>query len=134
MHGDEIAVVLVMLSLMTLVFGIFYIRNRENMALIERGINPRNGGTVFPRPPRPFGSLKYGLLMLGAGLGLFAAFMVDINIPHKAIQHGNGVYYEDYPQIYFALIAVGGGLGLVISYLIEKKSYDKLHDNSEPPL
>ena len=131
MHGDEFAVVLVMLSLMTLIFGIFYIRNRENMALIERGINPRNSGPVSPRPPRPFGSLKYGLLLLGGGIGLFAAFMVDINLSHKAITPGGEVYHEDFPQISFALIAVGGGLGLVISYLIEKKSYDQLQPPSD---
>ena len=41
MHSDELMVTLVMLSLFALIFGIFYIRNRENMALIERGINPR---------------------------------------------------------------------------------------------
>jgi hypothetical protein len=126
MHGDEIVVMLIMLSLFALIFGIFYIRNRENMALIERGINPRIQQKALPRP---FGNLKYGLLILGAGLGLLAAFLLDVNIAHPARTIDGNVYYEDYPQIYFALIAIGGGLGLVISYMIERKYYDKQKDN-----
>jgi hypothetical protein len=114
-----------MLSLFALIFGIFYIRNRENMALIERGINPRQGQIGRPRP---FTSLKYGMLILGAGVGLLLAFFIDFNITHPKISLGEGHYKEEYPQIYFALIAVGGGLGLVLSYLIEKKSYDNMQD------
>lgn len=128
MHGDELMVVLVMLSLMALIFGIFYIRNRENMALIERGINPRVQQRALPKP---FGSLKYGLLILGAGLGLICAFLLDINIQHPSRTFDGNVYYEDYPQIYFALISIGGGLGLVISYLIERKYYDRMKEDNE---
>ena len=126
MHSDELMVTLVMLSLFALIFGIFYIRNRENMALIERGINPRLQQKVLPRP---FGNLKYGLLILGAGIGLLAAFLLDVNIAHPTRTVGEYTYSEDYPQIYFALIAIGGGLGLVISYLIERKYYDKVKND-----
>jgi len=125
MHSDELMVTLVMLSLFALIFGIFYIRNRENMALIERGINPRIAQKALPRP---FGNLKYGLLVLGAGLGLLAAFLLDVNITHPSHTVGDTTYSEDYPQIYFALIAIGGGLGLVLSYMIERKYYDKVKD------
>ena len=128
MHGDELMVVLVMLSLMALIFGIFYIRNRENMALIERGINPRVQQRTLPKP---FGSLKYGLLILGAGVGLLAAFLLDISIQHPTRTIETYTYKEDYPQIYFALISIGGGLGLVISYLIERKYYDRMKENNE---
>jgi len=126
MHSDELFVTLVILSLFALVFGIFYIRNRENMALIERGINPRIQQKALPRP---FGNLKYGLLILGAGLGLLAAFALDISITHPSRTVGDYTYPEDYPQIYFALIAIGGGLGLVLSYMIERKYYDKIKDD-----
>jgi hypothetical protein len=129
MRGDEIMGLLVCLSLFALIFGIFYIRNRENMALIERGINPRE--TPRKALPKPFTSLKYGLLILGAGVGLICAFFIDYNIHHPMMPHGENQYPEDYPQIYFALIAIGGGLGLVISYLIEKKWYDRIGDRRE---
>ncbi len=128
MHSDEILVLIVMLSLFALIFGIVYIRNRENMALIERGINPRQSKLSHPRP---FGSLKYGLLFLGAGLGLLLAFFFDMNLQHQRVTPGGETYYEDYPQLYFALIGAGAGFGLVISYLIEKKTYDRLEKSGK---
>ncbi len=127
--GPEIFVaILVPLSFFALIFGIFYIRGRENMAMIEKGLNPRQS---YSRP-QPFINLKWGLLLIGSGLGLLAAYTIDTSIymSHKAITPGGQEYYRDNPAIYFALIAVGGGLGLAISYFIEKKHWlDKMkHD------
>ncbi len=104
-------------GMFAMIFGIVYIKSRENMALIEKGLNPkmRNSG------PRPFVYLKYGLLLLGSGLGLFIASIINTSMPHNSVSANGHVYYTDNPAIYFALIAVGGGLGLVISFIIEKK-------------
>lgn len=130
MHGDEIMAMLIMLSLFALIFGIFYIRNRENMALIERGINPRVQHRTLPRP---FGSLKYGLLIVGAGVGLMAAFFLDVNmtLTKETITPSGAVHYQSHDEIYPALIAIGGGLGLIISYFIEKKWWDKVNNKTE---
>jgi len=106
------------LAFFAMVLGIFYLRSRENMAMIEKGMNPRQAARSIPRP---FISLKYGLLLTGMGLGLFIARMIDVSTRHKIITSSGDFYYEDNPAIYFALIGLGGGLGLVISYLIEKK-------------
>jgi hypothetical protein len=57
--------------------------------------------------------LKLGLLLLGAGTGLLLAFIIS-----------NNMRGHDHEAIYFALIAIGGGLGLVGSYFMEKKEYD----------
>jgi hypothetical protein len=124
---EEILVPIVICTTMfALIFGIVYLRNRENMALIEKGMNPRTGSSG----PRPFIYLKYGLLLVGAGLGLLIAYLIDNQMDHKAISPGGEVYYKDNPAIYFALIGVGGGLGLVISFLIEKKFWmDKRADD-----
>jgi len=43
---------------------------------------------------------------------LFLAYLL-----HEQILHVR----EDNPAIYFSLIAIGGGLGLITSYRIEKK-------------
>lgn len=102
------------------IFGIVYMRNRENMALIERGINPRQAG----QRPRFYTNLKYGLLILGSGLGLLTAFFFDQFLDHKAITPGGEVYQKDFPQVYFAMVAIGGGLGLVISYIMERKGWE----------
>ncbi len=113
MHGTEMMVaVLIPLSFFAMVFGIVYLYKKENLAMIEKGMNPKD--KMYR--PAPFRSLKWGLLLLGAGFGLLIAFFVDMNLPYRIEPVG----------IYFALIAMGGGLGLIGSYFVEKKHwYDK---------
>ena len=119
MHGGEVLVpILICLSFFAMVFGIVYLYKKENLAMIEKGMNPKD--KMYR--PAPFRSLKWGLLLLGAGLGLLIAFFVDMNLPYRVQPEG----------IYFALIAMGGGLGLIGSYFVEKKNwYDKTNGGSE---
>ena len=91
-----------------MIFGIIYLKTRENMAMIEKGMNPKQ----YANRPAPYRSLKMGLLLMGAGLGLFIAYLVDYNMRSNEPE-----------AIYFSLIAIGGGVGLVGSYLIEKKEW-----------
>ena len=107
MNGAELLVpILVPLGAFAMVFGIIYLKTRENMAMIEKGMNPKQ----FANRPAPYRNLKNGLLFLGAGLGLLIAFVID-----------NNTDAHDSEIIYFALLAIGGGLGLISSYAIEKK-------------
>ena len=92
-----------------MIFGIVYLRTRENLAMLERGFNPKE----YNNRPAPYRSLKTGLLFLGAGLGLLIAYIIDMNISRR----------HDSEPIYFSLIAIGGGLGLIASYAIEKKEW-----------
>lgn len=95
-------------TLFATIFGIRYLRNKENMALIEKGIDPK----LAENRPSPYRSLKSGLLLLGSGVGLLIAFVLDSYIlPRK----------ENNAFLYFGLIATGGGIGLVYSCKIEKK-------------
>jgi hypothetical protein len=119
MIEESVINMLIPLGFFALVFGVVYIRSRENMALIERGINPRQTGGQ----PKPFISLKYGLLLLGSGLGLLVAYLLDGMMDHTKVTPAGTSYQSDQPTIYFALVAIGGGLGLVISYWIEKKQW-----------
>jgi hypothetical protein len=104
----------VSIGLFALIFGIVYLRNREKMAMIERGMNP---GIDFKPVNRNF-VLTWGCLLIGSGLGLFLAYILD-----------NTLYFarenNDNPAIYFSLIAIFGGAGLFVSYLIEKKDNKK---------
>jgi len=113
----EMVPIVLFTTMFGMIFGIYYIRSKENMAMLEKGLNPR----IKDDRAQPFIYLKYGCLLLGAGLGLLAAYFIDGNVNHKAITPGGEVYDKDNPAIYFALIAIGGGLGLVVSFLIEKK-------------
>ena len=104
--------ILVPIALFTMIFGIVYLAKRERLAMIERGMDPRR----YKRQSAPFETLKAGLLLIGAGVGLLLAFILD-----DTVFRNN----DDSTAIYFALIAIFGGLGLFISYLIEKKHNDK---------
>ena len=110
--------ILIPISFFAMVFGVVYLFKKENLAMIEKGMNPKD--KMFR--PAPFRSLKWGLLLLGAGMGLLIAFFIDMNLPYRIEPAG----------IYFALIAMGGGLGLIGSYFVEKKHwYDKKGINGE---
>jgi hypothetical protein len=107
-------VIIVSLGLCAMIFGIVYLSKRERMAMIERGMDPRR----YKPQTAPFQNLKWGLLLIGAGLGLFLAFLFD-----RLVFRSD--YYDNNPAIYFSLIAIFGGLGLFTSYRIEKKDGDK---------
>lgn len=118
MQTDQLGVLWLILSslaLFALLFGLRYMGNKENMAMIEKGLNPK----VKPQPA-PFRNLKWGLLLVGAGLGLFLAYLLDNSLLYK-IGHDHDYTNGTNVSIYFALIAIGGGLGLIASYRIEKK-------------
>ena len=100
--------ILLGLGAFAMVFGLRYLNNKENMAMIEKGLNPKQ----FANRPVPFRNLKWGLLLIGSGIGLLAAFLIDTILIPRSVEP---------VAIYFALIAIGGGLGLVSSYRIEKK-------------
>jgi hypothetical protein len=112
MNGPEVLIPLTIFAGgFAMVFGIVYLKTKENLAMVEKGMNPKDK----LRRPAPFMSLKMGLLLLGAGLGLLIAYIIDVNISKPNFDH--------HPPLYFGLIAVGGGLGLIASYAIEKKHW-----------
>jgi hypothetical protein len=118
MDEGKLAIIWLLLSslaLFVLVFGIRYLRSRENMAMIEKGMDPK----LNQNRPAPFANLKWGLLMVGAGAGLLVAHILSEYVLFRADKWGHND--ADNPAIYFALIAIGGGLGLIASYKIEKK-------------
>ncbi len=107
--------ILVPISLFLMIFGIMYLRSRERLAMIDKGMNP----IVNDGRPRPFINLKWGLLLIGAGAGLLLAYLLNSFVFTQPVsgKHLNPVF------LYFALIAIGGGLGLFLSYRIEKKEW-----------
>ena len=108
----------IFLGTFAMVFGIRYLSNKEKMAMIERGIDPG----VNKATPKPFLSLKFGLLLVGLGIGLLLALFTV-----------RGVFGSDMTEaeqgqsvaIYFGCLGIFGGLGLIVSYVIEKKWLDK---------
>jgi hypothetical protein len=123
MSGAEILVPVTMFAGgFAMVFGIYYLKTRQNLAMIEKGMNPKE----FANRPAPYKNLKWALLLIGSGLGLFLAYLLDNYVLNLAV---NGRYDHDRnAPIYFALIAIGGGLGLFGSYKMEKKWWDDNKD------
>ena len=120
MHGAEVLIPLTMFAGgFAMIFGIYYLKTRQNLAMIEKNMNPKE----FANRPAPYKNLKWALLLIGAGVGLFLAYLLDMYVLIPRMR-GN---YHDHDQnapIYFALIAIGGGLGLFGSYKMEKKWWD----------
>ena len=99
-----------------MVFGIVYLKTRQNLAMIEKGMNPKE----FANRPAPYKNLKWALLLIGSGIGLFAAYLLD-----NYVLGAQNFHDEHNPAIYFSLVAIGGGLGLLGSYKMEKKWWDE---------
>jgi formate hydrogenlyase subunit 3/multisubunit Na+/H+ antiporter MnhD subunit len=113
-------IIIVSVSTLAMIFGIVYLAKRERMAMIERGMDPRR----YKPQSAPFQNLKWGLLLVGAGIGLFLAFVLD----HTLFNRVGDMDSTGNLAIYFALVAIFGGLGLFLSYRIEKKEVDKEKD------
>ena len=110
-------IIIVSLGFFAMIFGIVYLYKRERMAMIERGMDPRKYKQKEQKAIS-YVTLKWGLLLIGAGLGLFLANILDRTVFSRT--------EDDNVAIYFGLIAIFGGLGLFTSFLVEKKEVDKL--------
>lgn len=108
MNPEILIPILVPLGAMALAFGLYYLKNKESMSMIEKGMNPKE----FANRPAPYRNLKWGLLLVGAGIGLFLAYILNSYV--LKVDEDNWV-------MYFSMIGIFGGLGLILSYRIEKK-------------
>ena len=124
MNGAEAIVPVTMFAGgFAMVFGIYYLRTRQNLAMIEKGMNPKE----FANRPAPYKNLKWALFLIGAGAGLFLAYVLDNYVLSNSADIARNHDGKNVP-IYFSLIAIGGGLGLFGSYKMEKKWWDDNKD------
>jgi hypothetical protein len=127
-----------------IVFGIYklfelFVRKSERMALIEKlSVFPctHEAGSVINFPEISFMQTKYdswplrlSLLFMGVGLGCLLAFLCQFSMfdfsehgstsewAHRQIEHIRHIRFV----LNFSFIAVFGGLGLFVAYLIERK-------------
>ena len=106
---------LIVLIIFAAVFGVVYVivsaRNRERMAMIEKGVSPKD--FLTDRRPNSYGVLKWALLLIGLGFGLFIGSILEAytSIPEEAG--------------YFASALFFGGAGLFGAFLLAKKAEEK---------
>jgi hypothetical protein len=109
---NDVAILGVMIPIIGIigaVIMVIYLRryeNTERMSMIERGVDP----SLFTRKKVRNSSLplRFGLLMIGAGLGFLIGYFLD-----------RAYYMEEVG--YFSMLFIFGGLGLIGSYVIEEK-------------
>lgn len=107
-----------------------YARRKERMFLYER-LGDRLGSEAFkgkielplfagssiPFFPS-FSGLKFGCLLVGVGLGLIVGMILDVTM---VLPLGNEWQFQKISGIaYGAPVLFFGGLGLIISFLVEK--------------
>ena len=91
-------------------------KHRERNTIIDKGLNPSDYMELYKRQAytsNPLSSLKWGLLILFAGLGYLAATILY-----------DWYHFEE--MIFPSLILVFGGLGLVVYYFIAAKKIKEL--------
>ena len=107
--------ILIPLVVFAAIFGVVYVivsaRNRERMAMIEKGVSPKDFMTE--RRPNSYGILKWALLLVGVGFGLFIGSVLET--------------YTSIPDepAYFASALFFGGAGLFAAFMIAKKAEEK---------
>ena len=109
--------IFITLGAFLMVVALRYLQNKENMAMIEKGMNPEEGKRQR-RQANPSQTLKTGLLFVGAGLGLLLAIIFT-----KTFQLDE----DSSAGVFFGLISIFGGAGLLGAYFYERK-------NPPPPL
>ena len=118
-----------------MIFELF-VRKNERIRLIEKmgqSITPMDSSllknqfsTLLPSfSIKSFSSLRIGCLFVGLGLGLLVGLIICLNI--RCISEINDQWEREkfYSVCYGASVLLFGGLGLVISYIIESKSAKK---------
>ncbi len=109
--------IFISLGAFLMIVALRYLDNKENMAMIEKGMSPTDK-KQNRRQANPSQTLKNGLLFVGAGMGLLLAIIIT-NVLHLEEESRTGIF--------FALIAIFGGAGLLGAYLYER-------NNPPPPV
>ena len=104
----EIIVPLAVFASIVLIFYIFFsTRNKERLALIEKGLD----SSIFRAKRKSSPVLKYGMFLVGLGIGIIFGNII-------------AVYTQLEPTAaFFSMILLFGGVSLIASHLIEKKEF-----------
>lgn len=129
MTGRDIQEIVVPIFAFIFIFGFpaiiilwaIYTKHRERMRLIEKGISPEEAKKYFAnvdkRPRNAFGALKWGILFLFLGAGIFTANVLE-------------QMYDLSDGITTGLVIFFIGLGFVVYFLIANS---RAGNTSVPP-
>lgn len=133
---NDLAPIMIMGFITLGVYKIFelFVRRNERISMIEKlsNIDPETLKSNFRFPvyrDESLGSwsIRIGLLLIGVGLGVIIATIVDISTAIPTYMNGKTVYVSmrSVDVLYPSCAAVFGGIGLVVAYVIERKNEKK---------
>lgn len=99
-----VAIISVFSTIIVVAYLFFNSRHKVRMALIQHG----QEATIFREDKDANSALKYGMVAVGLGLGLFAGSLLD------------SIGFQDV-SAYFGMMLFFGGASLILYYLIVKK-------------
>lgn len=106
MDSPFLVPVVFFIALAVVLYVFIQARHRERMAMIEKGFDASLlQGDISSRTGK-FGALKIGIVAIGVGVGLLAGSILE-----AATTLNDEVAY-------FSMIALFGGLGLIVYYLL----------------
>ncbi len=86
-------------------------KRKVRVAMIERGMDPSVLDEPHNESSRKYGALRWGMLLMGAGLGLLIGYTLD-----KLVIHEQYSYY-----VIFSCTLLFTGLGLIIYHSVASK-------------
>jgi hypothetical protein len=103
----DLTPVLILGVIFGFIFAVVYIqvRKKERLAMLEKGADP----SMFHVEPRPGSYLKYGIFLVGIAVGILLGNVLEVFTALNPVVS------------YFSMIFMFGGLGLIISHVIERK-------------
>lgn len=102
-----VAIISVFTTIIVIAYLFFSSRHKIRMALIQHG----QQATIFKEDKDASSALKFGILAVGLGLGLFAGCLLEkMGMPEE--------------PAYFGMMLTFGGIGLILYYIIVKKNID----------
>ncbi len=116
MEGEIIVPIFLFGGTAAVLWKYFDGRHKERMAMVEKGVNPSNLKSVTPFrlwQGNLLSNLKWGLLLVFAGIGLFVGHQLE-----------NNYGYNEETAI-FGSILIAGGLALVIFYIFAARKEKK---------
>jgi hypothetical protein len=93
-----------------IVFWYIHNKHQERMKIIEKGLTPEEARAILSpsergKPARTYVSLKWGIVLLSLGLGIFISYVLE-------------EVYDMSDSFTFALTLLFLGLGFIVYYLI----------------
>ncbi len=104
-------------------------RRREREMMIERmgrtdGVTP-NMLNIGGASKRSFSGLRLGCLLIGVGVGLLVGLIINTMLTHGGYSMNKWSEEQLFEVAYGAPVLIFGGLGLLCSYVLERRLRDK---------